>query len=418
MVSLELITMVSKLNPEQNSSYLFWIRTLALAITRGVAWSLGFILLILLITEGLLRLHQAFFLSLDDIEVREYRARVIQQIEEQWLNTHQTDPYLPPYLVYGDNNYNDEARLKKVFESTRAKPNVETTSWDFIQGPEHAANTTYHIRTNSLGFRGRERSQEKPKGTKRIIVLGAYQAFGHGVNDDESYPAQLEQELNHLDHKSKYEVWNGGRHSDTAIVALARLKNEIFNYAPDLLIIDYGFVDPLVWSDNLMITAARLPDGRLYANVKAGWKTLLPFLFKTRVFNALIDFLVKQNYRHNVADFVGTMQAILSLAADKKVPVILVRQIPVEIEGDVYQRLKKPGVKLVDVSRVFQDTPPSPTVLRECHSEHSWLRDAPAAMSKPKSESRFCYFLDPLQLNAEGQKVLAQSLAQTVLKDK
>jgi hypothetical protein len=384
-------------------------------MAKWTAWLLGACVLILFISEAFLRIHERFSLNKEQIEGMRYRARIIQIVQEQWLNAKPADPYLPPFLVYSDKGYGDDARLKKIFDSTRARPNVDATSWDFIRGPAHASQTTYRIRTNSLGFRGEERTVAKPEGTKRIIALGAYHTFGQGVNDEQTFPAQLEQELNRLDTTKKYEVWNGGRESDTAIVALARLKNEIFSYSPDLLIIDYGFVDPLAWSDNLMISAGRLPEGRLYAGVKALWRRMLPFLFQTRVFNAFIDFVVKRSYRHNVGDFSGAMQAIVSLASEKKIPVILLRQIPVEIADDVYVRLIKPGVKFIRVGEILKKTPLSNEALTECRSAGFWLREAPAAASNPRAENPFCYFLNALQLNAAGQKVLGQSLARTIL---
>lgn len=384
-------------------------------MAKWAAWLFGACVLVLLITETFLRINDHFFLNEDQIEIGRYRARLVQTIQEQWLNTKQSDPYLPPYLVYSDKGYDDEARLKRIFDTARAKPNVDTTSWDFIRGPEHMSQTTYQIHTNSLGFRGAERTVAKPAGTKRIIALGSYQTFGHGVNDDQTFPARLEQELNHLDRKKKYEVWNGGRHSDTAIVALARLKHEIFSYSPDLLIIDYGFVDPLVWSDDLMLSAARLPDGRLYAGVKTTWRWMLPFLIKTRVFNSFMGFVVQRNYQYNLHNFSAVMQAIISLASEKKVPVILLRQPPVKIADEVYSRLTKPEVRFVRVDEVLKQTPLANEVLAECRSAQFWLRDAPASGSDPKYENPYCYFLNPLQLNAAGQSAVGRSLARTIL---
>lgn len=45
--------------------------------------------------------------------------------------------------------------------------------------------------TNSLGLRDREVAARR-EGEKRILVLGDSMTFGHGVNDDESFPNQLE----------------------------------------------------------------------------------------------------------------------------------------------------------------------------------------------------------------------------------
>lgn len=52
--------------------------------------------------------------------------------------------------------------------------------------------TYYAVRINNLGLRGKDLTTKKPKGTKRILVLGDSFTFGLYVNDDESYPAVLE----------------------------------------------------------------------------------------------------------------------------------------------------------------------------------------------------------------------------------
>ena len=53
-----------------------------------------------------------------------------------------------------------------------------------------------HYTTNSQGFRGKEISIEKPENTVRVLVVGDSISFGHGVNDNETYPYILEQSLN------------------------------------------------------------------------------------------------------------------------------------------------------------------------------------------------------------------------------
>jgi len=51
------------------------------------------------------------------------------------------------------------------------------------------------VNTNSQGFRGsREYSIEKPKGVKRILVLGDSFVFGWGVRDHETFCSKLEQQ--------------------------------------------------------------------------------------------------------------------------------------------------------------------------------------------------------------------------------
>lgn len=49
--------------------------------------------------------------------------------------------------------------------------------------------------TNSLGFRGREMALAKPEGAQRIVVIGNSFAYGWGVNNNQTWPNLLEQNL-------------------------------------------------------------------------------------------------------------------------------------------------------------------------------------------------------------------------------
>ena len=365
--------------------------------------------------EGLLRAREALFMTAKQVAANQFRAKICQRIAEFWLNVEQRDPYLPPFLVYSDAGFDDPARLKTIFDSTPFTPNVSAKSWDFLQDSSRAKQTIYSIHTNSLGFRDPERSKSKPEGTTRIIALGAYHVFGHGVNDDESYPAQLEKFLNQHGSKIRYEVWNGGRHASTAIVGLSHLKNEIFNYAPDLLIIDYGFVDPLVQSDNLMISSMRLPDGRKMAMVKKWLIPLIPILAASYFYNALIH--PTSNYNKNVSSFSATMKAIALLAREKNVPVIFVRQPQVRIPAFVYKNLIGPRDSFLNVKKLFANKPPTEEQMRWFISQPSWLVEAPPAFrNNPKTLAVAPYQLDIFQLSPLGNKVIARKLANLILK--
>lgn len=63
-----------------------------------------------------------------------------------------------------------------------------------IPGTRAEANVVYQI--NSLGFRGREYSQEKPAGTHRIVVLGDSVTFGWGVELADRFSDVAERALN------------------------------------------------------------------------------------------------------------------------------------------------------------------------------------------------------------------------------
>ncbi|MFH1532943.1 MAG: hypothetical protein ABIK09_19640 [Pseudomonadota bacterium] len=121
----------------------------------------------------------------------------------------------------------------------------------------------FSVRINALGFRGRERSLHKDEGVFRVVCVGASNVFGAGVNDGETWPAQLEERLNHKD-PGRFEVWNLGVSAYNAHQMSAMGREALEKYEPDLLVFalsnsfprhvpvgaepdDYLRRDPLLW---------------------------------------------------------------------------------------------------------------------------------------------------------------------------
>ena len=94
------------------------------------------------------------------------------------------------------------------------------------------------VSTNSLGLRGGEVSLTKPKGTKRILVLGDSYTFGVYVENEQAYPAVVETLLRGDGHR--VEVVNAG-YADgwEPDEHYAWLVNRGIQFQPDLIV--YGF---------------------------------------------------------------------------------------------------------------------------------------------------------------------------------
>lgn len=91
---------------------------------------------------------------------------------------------------------------------------------------------------NSRGFRGAEFSLEKPIGKTRIVTLGGSTTYGVGVNNEETWPYQLQQQLG-----SDYEVINmgvPGYSSAENLIQTALLLSEL---DADLVIYHIGLND-------------------------------------------------------------------------------------------------------------------------------------------------------------------------------
>ncbi len=95
------------------------------------------------------------------------------------------------------------------------------------------------VRVNSRGLRGPEFEIEKREGLFRVIVLGDSFAFGHGVEDDETFPAQLGASLNEGAARPEFEVLNAGVNGYNTRQELAWLLERGLPLKPDLVILTF-----------------------------------------------------------------------------------------------------------------------------------------------------------------------------------
>jgi lysophospholipase L1-like esterase len=99
---------------------------------------------------------------------------------------------------------------------------------------------TYHCSTNSRGYRGPEVTQRPAAGVTRVVCVGDSITFGHGVGDDEPYPAVLQRLLD--DHGS-FEVINVADVGSESADALATVTAEALELRPRVLTVCAGVND-------------------------------------------------------------------------------------------------------------------------------------------------------------------------------
>lgn len=99
--------------------------------------------------------------------------------------------------------------------------------------------TGQHISINSLGMRDKERSQDKPPGTFRILALGDSHTFGFGVRQDETWPSVLEDLLTENEPSRKFEVMNLGVPGYNTVQEVQVFSAKAEALQPDLVIINY-----------------------------------------------------------------------------------------------------------------------------------------------------------------------------------
>lgn len=112
----------------------------------------------------------------------------------------------------------------------RQKPNIKVR----FQGKE--------IKTDWMGLRNKNLTQQKKTNTTRIICLGASPTFGWGVNYEDTYPCQLEKLLNQ-NTSINFEVINAGEIGYSSYQGLLFLKNEVSRLDPDVITVSYVLND-------------------------------------------------------------------------------------------------------------------------------------------------------------------------------
>lgn len=97
---------------------------------------------------------------------------------------------------------------------------------------------------NSLGFRDREHTLEKPEGVFRIVLIGDSVAEGRDVEADSAFGRVLERELNARNNGRRYEVILLAHIGYSTSQEIVLLESQAFRYDPDLILWSYCLNDP------------------------------------------------------------------------------------------------------------------------------------------------------------------------------
>ncbi|MEC4888809.1 MAG: GDSL-type esterase/lipase family protein [Nitrospira sp.] len=103
-------------------------------------------------------------------------------------------------------------------------------------------NSSEHVAINSKGFVGPEFEKQKPAGTIRIIALGDSCTFAGGWYET-TYSGLLDRFLKDRYPDKRIEVINAGISGFNSEFALARLRDELLEYQPDMVTLYIGWND-------------------------------------------------------------------------------------------------------------------------------------------------------------------------------
>jgi len=96
-----------------------------------------------------------------------------------------------------------------------------------------------YYRTNGLGVRGPDYDRPAPPGVFRIVTVGDSVTMGAGVEEEDTYSAQLAVDLAVRHPGRRFEVINGGLAGLDIVQVVGRLEKIGLPYAPDLIV--YGW---------------------------------------------------------------------------------------------------------------------------------------------------------------------------------
>ena len=103
---------------------------------------------------------------------------------------------------------------------------------------------TNHYKTNSQGYRDEEELRpDKPNDEIRILCIGDSSTYGLNVDQDQTFPAQLQGILNQRRWEGSYKVINAGCPGFSSFQAMRLLETRGRSTQPDIIILSVGVND-------------------------------------------------------------------------------------------------------------------------------------------------------------------------------
>lgn len=213
------------------------------------------------------------------------------------------------------------------FRTSYERYNYSTARLELVPNIHVTAGDGREIRINSKGFVGREFEAKKPSGVYRIFALGDSCTFGGSWN--EPYPAVLQLHLNSLGSRLQFEVINAGVEGYNSEYALARLKTDVFQYDPDMVIIYIG------WNDLMKVNPDGLSDAGRYPRLaRIMGESFLMRGYSKLIFYYLRPLVIKprlggdEQEKHAFDNFIPVsfqenLKAMLELLQDRNIRAIL-----------------------------------------------------------------------------------------------
>lgn len=355
-------------------------------------------------------------------------ARESELLMHVWLRD-KVSLAMPPFNIISNRGWQNPERLNKIYTCSHLPPNSDYLAEDFLRQKK----IEYKIHINSLGYRGHEVAAQKPKNIYRIAAYGSYMTFGHGINDDQTYTAVAEHQLNSVAGPQKFEILNGGMETGTFILGLSRISHELETLNPDAVVLEYGFLDGFTnYDDKIADNYFKLsglpePEKPLAVEVHDFLKYVFyrPLMLSPLSRSFLMAAIVaKLSDDKEVRDLEPMKQALIAISnhlhqLGKKVFLVISPALSRQEPEYISQLKAQTGDVIVDIGKAFNETPPTaqdmksfdddPTnYLSEIGIRRDWT------MIGKMHESLAPYFQSVYQLSPLGQKLAGMALAKAI----
>lgn len=306
------------------------------------------------------------------------------------------------------------------FRSTYESYNAEKGRYEPVPGIHHISGSPPLV-INSKGFIGPEFEDKKPSNVYRIFAIGDSCTFGAMSF---AYPGLLHHRLNKDAQGRKFEVINAGVEGYHSGFALARLKEDVLQYKPDLVTIYVG------WNDFMKLNPESRGEsggvawlGRLMEQsylIKAYKKVLFsyirPLILKPNVASAPEDLHAYDAFEP--VEFRNNLSEMVRLLKSNKSKVLIMTRPTVVHEGMSYEEVVRQNVvfpwygsaysvnKLLSLHRAYN------RVIRHVAEQEAIpLVDLDAAF---EPLNRNDLFWDTMHPNEKGQAIIADQVYRTL----
>ena len=263
------------------------------------------------------------------------------------------------------------------------------------------------VHTDSDGFRIFNSKIKSEKHNINITIFGPSSCFGWGVEDEETYAAILEKNLNHCDSVKKYKVKNASQIGYSSYQGKKLFDLQINESRPNIVIISYliNDLDHYRFFQSYPVTDSQLNTIEKNSSFK--------FIKELNLFKVLDLFVnkLKQRQRSHfvtrvpISDYQANIQSMIDRAKQSNSRVILLK-MPVSLPENeetkfINEMAKEYNKKLLEIASINKVEALDVVTIFQKEKDYLFI--------DPKK--------DTYHPNQKGHKIIANELTKVILKE-